>query len=366
MVNHIKLVIRRQCRYKISAFSIITCFACGFICAYYGITIFKNLYYENNDKNDYHYLHETYFIYMDDNENLDFISQDLNCNFKIINFLAYLDETDTTFPVDIIMNTTFENYPLIEGRLASESEINNGEKMVLLGIERKNETYEKNGEHYFKIFGEEYKVIGYMHSEKRAYFDYKVVVYYKGLHSNFLLHINQNLSAGIEMVLQSNDVNTENVFRKIISNSQSTGFMKSQNDIIGASAIPIMNEQYYCILIYGYCIIMIAIAVDFWIRQRYRELVIRKMFGFSNIRIFFLLVKDLLQYVIGSILLAGTIIYCINLSIPAVISDYRLTISIETTLILGIVILVSILIVLIRPMYRIVKMSPQEALYKAR
>ncbi|MBQ4521842.1 MAG: hypothetical protein IJA10_02690 [Lachnospiraceae bacterium] len=70
----------RQCfRYKLSGVSMVACLIISMLAAYYGITIFNNIYYEHKESTEYAYQYTTTF----------------NCNVDSLSELPSLPDKDS-------------------------------------------------------------------------------------------------------------------------------------------------------------------------------------------------------------------------------------------------------------------------------
>lgn len=341
----------------------IICLQISFISAtvvlFLGISIYSNIYAENMEKNNYKYTFETTAFTNDNITDDDYIKklQSADCNVKIINFSGYSDAEKTTTLTDIIINSYEENYPFIEGGMEN---IKKGERNVILGIANKEYIYQKDGEDYFDIFGEAYKVCGYISSEKSVSFDYKIIVDYDGIGDVLKQRIADSSQMGIELILESNKRDTDEIFYTL-TYELGLGLLRTESEVFLAST-GIYNEKVYCIIIYFFCFVCIYTVLQYYLKNRQKEIVIRKINGFSKKKIIVLLYKNIFINFIAAYAVGMCIVLALVKLLEA-LKKYNLQISIQNMVILIGIFMLSIILVSIKPVYNLVKTDPITFLY---
>lgn len=348
----------KECfRYKVSGASIIVCLVLSMLAAYYGITIYKNVFFEYGDKVEYRYQSETYFKYMPHEQYRSIeLSDDYKCNLKLLNYSVYADDMNETIIVDIIVASYDEMLPLISGRYITEDELKHGDRVVLLGREREKDTYEVNGEKYFKIFGEEYRVIGIIGTENSVLFDYKVLLYENCLGDYMQDSLELNTMYGYSMVLESNEADTGNVYDSYIKEHYEsiTEEGKSFNE---GTAEPIYNEEQFCIIIYVFCFICIAVAIKFWMEQRTKEIQLCRAYGFTNAKIVKRIAVSLSCLCVLSLLISALLVIILNFVMKSVVDEYRLGFSAHIVIPYIMVFCIALICVCVMPVARMLKLS---------
>lgn len=348
----------KECfRCKISGISIIVCLVLSMLAAYYGVTIYKNVFMEYEDKVEYKYKSETYFKYMPSERYKSVeLSDNYRCNLKLLNCPVYADDVNETIIADVIVTSYDENLPLISGRYINEEELGNGDMVVLLGRERAKDAYELNGERYFKIFGEEYRVIGIIGTQSSVLFDYKVLVYENCLGSYISDSLKLNTMYGYSMVLESNEVDTGNVYNRYIKEEYGTMTEegKSFND---GTAEPVYNEERFCIIIYIFCFVCIAVTIKFWMDQRIREIQLCRACGFTNGKIIKRIAVPLGCLCILSVLISALLVIILNFVMGSIVDEYRLGFSVNIVIPYIMVFCIALICVCVIPVTRMLKLS---------
>ena len=330
-------------------------FVCVILILFFGINIYVNIYAEKDDKNAYKYTYETTLSTTEDITADEYISklQLADCNVKIINFNAYIDDMKSTILTDIMINSVEENYPFEEGGIGN---LTDGEKDVILGAAYKENVYQKDGESYFRIFGEEYKVCGFLSSGKSVSFDYKIIVDYDGIGEAFKEELRRNADYGIELILESYTEDTDTIYSELRDMGLSLSVTTSE--VFLASAKTFMNEQTYCVVIYMFCFICIYTILIYYIKSHRKEFAIRKINGYSKSKNMLIMYKDIFSNFLVSFLLSMIIICIILKSLSKYIQEYNIQISFQNLIIMFIIFLVSLFLVSIRPFYNLVMTDP--------
>ncbi len=310
-------------RYKISGAAMLVCLVVSMLSAYYGITIYKNIFYEYMDKNEYKYKSETYFTYVPDETNpFPSVPEDSPANLKIINCSGYSDISGETIIIDVVLHSHKENYPLKSGHYPDGNE--QKERVVVLGEARMNGTYEKDNEIYYPLFGEEYKVVGVIGSEDSISFDSKVLVY--GMGDELKKRIASTAESGYSMVLESNDCDTREVYDAFIA-PLGAALSSELESLSNSTAEPIYGEKLYCIIIFLFSFTCIAIVISFWMQQRTHELQVCRVCGFTNVMIIKRIFQSLLRIILLALCIFIVLAFIINLLLGNASEEYNLEFS---------------------------------------
>ena len=338
----------------------IVCMQISFVCVimvlFFGVNIYRNIYAERNDRNEYKYTYKTTVTTNEDITEEEYISnlQSLNCNVKIINFHAYIDDKNATILTDIMVNSVEENYPFEEGGM---NNLVKGEKCVFLGSAYKDNVYLKDGEPYFKIFGEEYKVCGYLSSGKSVSFDYKIVVNYDGIGQIFKKKLKESTDFGYELILESYTEDTDVIYNELTGN-MGLNLIKTESEVSLASATTYMNEDTYCVIIYLFCFMCIYTNLMYYIKKHEKEIAIRKINGYGRFRNMVILYKNILANFLFSFFESVVIIFIILTALSEYISGYNIQFSFQNLIIPAIIFIISLFLVSVKPFYNLVKIDP--------
>lgn len=194
---------------------------------------------------------------------------------------------------------------VIWGRDITEEEIKNGEKVLTLSTKLEQYCYEKNNKKYIKLDDEEYEVVGIykakdMLSEK---FSMDICMYYSSMlqttrtcmceYSDVVLLFK---CAGYNVTQNECKQTADSLYNVLKDNGyirvNGDGF-EDENKLLGAKVI--MNNIFMCIT-FVFTVLNCMIISGVWIKRRYKELVIRRTYGWSMADIILLLAKDLALY----------------------------------------------------------------------
>lgn len=334
-MNGVRKFVKEGFRYKLSGVALTACLTLSMLAAYYGITMFKNIYMENKDTTDYAYSSRTLFVcYAEDVSELPVLPEGIPCNLKMLNCNVITDNENTTCLADIIINSYDENYPLVSGHYANETELGQGEYVIVLGQERLKDAYLVGDEFYYKIFGEEYRVIGVTGTEDSVVFDYSLFLYLDCIGENTLSRLFENsvsAQGAFYFALESNTVDTDAIFQEYIEEQYSAA--KENNQLQSTiTAAPINNEKGFCIIIYLFCFFCIGIVIRFWLKQRKHEMQICRAFGYTNGRIVLRLLSSFGRIFLVSLGIFAVCCVGIHLLMRQVVMEYRLEFSWYTVL----------------------------------
>ncbi len=338
-------VFKEMFRYKISGTAMLVCLVVSMFAAYYGVTIYKNVFFEYMDKNEYKYKSETHFTYMPDEAGtFPSVPKDSHANLKIKNCSALADVSGDTIIIDVVLHSYQENYPLQSGHYPDVDE--QEERVVVLGRERMEDAYERDNATYYSLFGEEYKVVGVIGSENSVYFDTCVFVY--GMGDELRQRLASTAEMGYSMVLESNDCDTRQIYDEFVDAMDAVVSVETE-DLATGSAEPIYGEKLYCIIIFLFSFTCIAVVISFWMNQRTHELQVCRACGFTN----FMIVKRIFKSLLLLCLFAFCIFVClalgVNFLLGSVSKEYNLGFSASIILPYAGVFITALIIVCIIP-----------------
>jgi putative ABC transport system permease protein len=210
-----------------------------------------------------------------------------------------------------IIGTYFINEPLynlnVKGRFISNIECKSNKNIVVIDEKLSSMCYERENKRYINIDRMELEVVGEFKgskdTNKRIYIPFDL----------FLEKYKDKATSDFSFIVFKTNINKEEI-KNIIQN------------FIGEHGILVFNEDsfklsdsilfYYSVIILLVCCINIINFSCFWIRDRKREISLRKTVGAQNMHIWFLVFKDVLSItliaLIISILIQSIFTYAIN------------------------------------------------------
>lgn len=169
-MGRIKDMVRECFRYRISGIAMVSCCVVSMLAMHYGILIYSNILKEHLEKNNYKYTYELNMNgIVSSLDDIPQLPKSTKCNIKICDVMVHDDMENVTRFIDIIVSSYEEKWPLVSGTYATEEMLNRKENIILIGQNRVPDTYVKNDDMYYKIAGEEYRVIGVLGSEKAVF-----------------------------------------------------------------------------------------------------------------------------------------------------------------------------------------------------
>lgn len=275
-----------------------------------------------------------------------------------------IQELGTSMRCEMILKANEPlNYKLLSGRLPGDASDDAGKNLVAAGINKVKEATEKDGKKYLTIEGEVYEVVGVLGSEKSDYWDNTVVLNLNCIGENTLKSIMTKQEYVIE--LGSDNGELDKTYSAVYGNIKSV----DSDAVINATKINSTGESTIentlarenitvNVIAYFFCVLNCMIMSEFWMIQRRKEFAIKKAFGMSNIRIIGQIAASVavLGVVAFIIFIAGFLILKI---FPATnVSD--ISFSINSLLIAVSSILITFIVTMIYPVYKIIKFDPAE------
>ena len=354
-MNKVNSFIRYQYRYKISSIYIIFGMIVGFISLYNGIGIHEYIKKYINDINGNKYVYSAQ-VYMGSTNtfNVKKYLNDVNCIVRIDDINAYIDEKGMNAIITIIVSSNEKtNYSIVEGRLPNEEEMQNHEKVVAIGREKKDAVYYEDGIGYILIEGEKYRVTGIIGTNNSDAQDYLIVTYYDCLGEKILERFDPD---ACELVLESNYFDVEFDYQELSSNAAKdeivTMISPISYDTVRLTSEE-RNSKYIYICLFGFSIVSCVMITNFWIYQRKRDIAILRVLGYSRKMIIKKQAGEMLFHMAVAFILSAIIQRLLNSFVDIV---YEISIG-GLVMIITIFILFSMLIV-IRPALKVMDEPP--------
>lgn len=254
--------------------------------------------------------------------------------------------------------------PLCEGRYPTEEELQRGEPVVVLGKTGKEKTYQRDGADYILIDGEEYRVTGYCSGIRTTIANRFTILFYPCLGERVKEDL---LSAGetysIVMTLNSDGTSVNPLYERVKNGLEEQGYRTG-----GLSEYPSFfftsqyreNHQWFAYLIYGFCLFIIIVILQYWLYQRNFEFAIRRIYGYTRLRLVGYIGKELG----GLLLLSGCIAVVLYGGIGLVYYFWKdiLLADLWITALRTIgIIMVTFILLMIYPMWNIYRQQAMEA-----
>lgn len=246
--------------------------------------------------NEYKYK-SMYSMYITDYQDEEAIMEALNQipgNIVALGNVFYLNGTGYYHEMEIVMKQ--------EEKLVYPAEIVDKDGDVYIGKNWAYVCYESNGKRYVDIEGKPYRLAGIMSSDNTDILSNKIVI----LNAPELIeHMLENGVLNVECGSEVSDIEAdvrsfcdENSERAYIDCSS----IESRHIEVGSQNA---EEEFY-IIISLFSIVNCVVISEFWILRRRKEIIIRKLFGFTNQKLFFYIYNQILK--IAAIAVGGVLL----------------------------------------------------------
>ena len=181
-------------------------------------------------------------------------------------------------------------------------EIINENGQLIIGRKLKDLCYEENGILYMTLNGQPIAVRGITSKLKTDILDYKLFLYcqdYEELKTYLGQEGQLNLECG------SNVMDLEQEIYAAYENTDATIFYEKSGEPYVEVGSQNAEEKFYLIIAIFALVNCIAIS-EFWVMRRKQEIIIRKIFGFSDWKLFWMLYKQML-------LIAGSAVVIVSI-----------------------------------------------------
>ena len=293
--------------YRLSSTLMIVGIAVSFICFFNCVNLYHLLATEKKEKREYQYNSHMSANYLNMGENVmlgELLTSDKGI-IRLQGILLYRNQLEVPGLTDILMCQNEPlNYPVLGGKLP-ETDREVTVPTVILGRKQIADAVFENGEYYYELEGVKCKVCAILGSENSELFDYNMILYYKGMEEELNSVIDK--ADTIEIMIESNQTEAQTIFEMISQQVRE----KTEQVMLGAgSSVIVMDEQRvsgdstYYLVIFLFCFVNIIIVSEYWIKRRYGEIAVRKIFGYSNRKIYALLYRDMIINVSIAVLIA--------------------------------------------------------------
>lgn len=283
--------------YRLSSTLMIIGITISFICFFNCVNLYHLLATEKREKIEYQYKSQMLMHYFNMGEEVilgDFLVSDKGI-VRMQEILLFRDQVKAPGLTDILLcQNEALNYPVLEGRLP-ETDENITEPTVILGRKQVEDAVFENGTYYYELEGVKCRVCAILGSENSELFDYNVILYYKGMED--ALHGAVDKVSETDIMIESNQIQAQTIYELIL---QQAGEKTEQVMLSAGSSSLVVEGQNvntdssYYLVIFLFCFVNILFVSEYWIKRRYREIAVRKIFGYSDRKIYGLLYRDMI------------------------------------------------------------------------
>lgn len=269
----------------------------------------------------------------------------------------YINDTGYYHLADIMIKQDEElPYSFLEGG----ADYSPDRHQVMLGSGMEKCCYKKDGsdKSYIRINGIEFEVVGILGSKSGNTLDYKVIV---TCNDEFLLECMKGMDM-ITISYGSNKSDTEasvtNFYRSVYADNE-ISYKRDTEQNISSGSDDEELEKNFSWLIAVFAIINCIVISEFWILRRKQEIVIRKIWGYSNFKIFKMLYMEMVFV---------SLIGVFAVWIGRIIADIVVSGSPDLALMTGrliyslIFIFIASLVIVLLPIYKVSMYRPSEEL----
>lgn len=289
---------------------------------------------------------------------------DLNVNIKIPQILLKSNNCLYSWYCDIIVGSHIpEHIWLTNGQRLTFSE-NSGERLVAAGRNRIENARVYNGKQYLDLQDQtEFQLDAVIGMAQSDYQDGYLIIRYQDIpESWYSLLVPQNT---LTLRLQSDAFLSD----EIINGAAAVIYEKWPDTTVSAARLsnvqtaPVglrTSRLSIPVWIYLFCLLILVQVSMFWIRERKKEILIRKIMGFSDLQIWKTMASNVFQWMIVSIL----IYLLVQLGINAVfgISAVSFLLEPENILIAVLYLIITMVVCTTGPLLAIRRISAAEAL----
>lgn len=312
--------------YPISEFLLGIGFVVSFICFFNCMNLRHLIRNEQREKTNYKYQSEIQFSYVNQYGETVLgagLKSDTG-NVIIQDVWLYREPAQTVGITDIICAQNEPlSYPVKEGKLP-ESDEEVEIPTIILGIKLKKQATERGGEYYYTIEERRYRVCAFIGSDKSDVFDYKVILYGKAMERGIWEKINEQ---GAEGIIGSNQTKAYSVYTEMRESAkeqwEGVGIYALNESDFAVDEKSSGSEMSYYIIILLFCVVNMVLVSEYWIRERYKEVAVRKMFGYTDWKIALFLYKDMIKNAVAAVMAACVVQFFLMLWIEEYLLLYE-------------------------------------------
>lgn len=256
------------------------------------------------------------------------------CFIYLPGLVAYIDDNFTQSIVDIYVSGDMPKYPIVRGGYPTAQMLASGNRYVVLGVNHKKLTYKQNGKDYIKIEGEPYEVCGYISTNNSRILDNEILLftgclgdklldclYYQYISGMVFLSYNSDDIGEVEVIAEqfvrtlaaSDEENVSGDVTMHFENDR-VQFELSYGayDRLFSTAVKAPEYRQFTNLIYIFCIMLTIFMFELWILKRKKEFAIRKICGYTNGKLFLMLVQETLIALLAALFISELLMFAID------------------------------------------------------
>ena len=271
-------------------------------------------------------------------------------------YLLLKNNIDFSGVYGIYVKGEIKKFPqLIKGRFFKEDDFNKGEKVTVIGKGLADDIINKNGEDYYYIENDYYKVIGVLgDEEKETTYDYNVYI-------NFDYLANKDSSNLKGDFIVDSGLDSKEIFNAIKSKYEGENIQVSESqDETETPVSKLISEQYSSSVLNIIKVLVILVfntflATGYWIKNRKKEMGIKRAIGANKLKISL--------SILGELIVVSIVSFLIGYSLYLIISylkDGYLHFYFSSMIIVFIITFMSGILSSIVPIYKANKMEPNE------
>lgn len=247
-------------------------------------------------------------------------------------------------------------YHLCEGHYPTTEELERKEPVVVLGRFLKPYTYQKDGEDYILVFGEEYRVTGYCSGINTTISNNTLLFFYPCMNERMKEEL---LRAGdawvIRVVLYSDTVLVEDLYESVKTQIEAQGFqvgtlLEVPLDFTGGQYES--QHKWFAYLIYGFSLFITIVIVQYWIYQRTFEFAIRRICGYTRPQLLLYIGREICKLLLIAGIISGILYGLLCLGYYLLLGILLAHLGMAVLRVLAILI-VTFIILMIYPMWNI-------------
>ena len=265
---------------------------------------------------------------------------------------------DTIFGRGIYFKNCFQkSFPILEGRDFTKEEIENGEKVALVGVNFKDEVFEENNERFFTIGEEKFKVSGILGRSERQ----------TGYDNTFLFNLKSSdefsdTRSSWKINIENNEAlkNILNEYKKLAVN-KNTSF--SLEDIKKDFNLKEALNEYkdfidilFLVFIIG--ILNLIIAIYYWIKKSIKEMGVRKAYGASNGKIVIHILKQYLISICIALIMGVSLHLLLKRLLIYMFPEFTFDVYYQSIIFITIIFMFIGLIAVLIPLFKAKKVKP--------
>lgn len=367
-------------RYKSISLIMIVVFTCGYMVFNYNMQAKLTEKFEYQDKTDNSYKYEKTILvtpcierYDENADYAGYISAAAeqidkeDINISMIDISPLMNEYALRTMANLYIGGMQPKYPLIKGEYPDDEIRKENSRCVVLGKNRKKYVSTENGTDYIYLDGEKYIVTGYISTQRSHYLDNRVIIYNTDNESNMRKSVNDSLKMGMAQIVFASDTDKElyNIADEFVEQIgllsdgmlEANVISESESTEITTSYVPDVTYRRWAWLAYAFCMISDVFLLQYWIMQRKKEIVIKKIYGFSAFRILWDIFTETLLLMAVSVLLGE---FFVNVSdmFSTGFAGFNIEIFVYTGLTVLGYLCISMMLVLIYPMIWLCRNDP--------